>query len=153
MTELKPYLGLLSYYGKLLPNLSSTLASLHELLKSIVKWRWRKQESAIFQESKKLLSSADVLVHYDPTEEVTLACDASPYGIGAFLSHKMPDGLDRPIGFASRTLSSAKKGYAQLEKQGLSCVFGVKKFHTYLYSHPFTLITDHKPLLGILKEQ
>ena len=153
VTELKSYLGLLSYYGKFLPKLSTTLAPLYELLKSTVKWRWRKQENAVFQESKKRLSSAEVLVHYDPTKEVTLACDASPYGIGAVLSHKMPDGSDRPIGFASRTLSSAEKGYAQLEKEGLSCVFGVKKFHTYLYGRPFILITDHKPLLGLLKEQ
>ena len=113
---------------QVLPNLSSTLAPLYELLKSTVKWRWRKRENAIFQESKKLLSSADVLVHYDPTKKVTLACDASPYGIGAVLSHKMPDGSDWLIGFASCTLSSAEKGYAQLEKEGLSCVFGVKNF-------------------------
>ena len=153
VSELKSYLGLLSYYGKFLPNLSSTLAPLYELLKSTVKWRWTKQENAAFQESKKLLSSAKVLVHFDSTKEVTLACDASPYGIGAVLSHKMPDGSDRPIGFASHTLSSAEKKYSQLEKEGLSCIFGVKKFHTYLYGRLFTLITDHKPLLGLFKEQ
>ena len=153
VSELKSYLGLLSYYGKFLPNLSSTLAPLYELLKSTVKWRWGRQENAAFQESKKLLSSAEVLVHYDPTKEVTLACDASPYGIGAVLSHKMPDGSDCPIGFASCTLSSAEKKYSQLEKEGLPCVFEVKKFHTYLYGCCFTLITDHKPLLGLFKEQ
>ena len=147
VSELKLYLGLLSYYGKFLSNLSSTFAPLYELLKSTVKWRWTKQENAAFQESKKLLSSAKVLVHFDSTKEVTLACDASPYGIGAVLSHKMSDGSDHPIGFASRTLSSAEKKYSQLEKEGLSCIFGVKKFHTYLYGRSFTLITDHKPLL------
>ena len=152
VTELKSYLGLLSYYGKFLPNLSTTLALLYELLKSTVKWRWRNQENTAFQKSKKLLSLAEFLVHYNPTKEVILACDASPYGIGAVLSHKMSDGSDRPIGFTSRTLSSAEKGYSQIEKEGLSCVFGVKKFHNYLYGHSFTLITDHKPLLGLLKE-
>ena len=136
VTELKSYLGLLSYYGKFLPNLSTTLAPLYELLKSTVKWRWRDQENNAFQKSKKLLSSAEILVHYDPTKEVTLACDASPYGIGAVLSHKMSDGSDRPIGFASRTLSSAEKGYSQIEKEGLSCVFGVKNFIlTCMYAH------------------
>ena len=98
-------------------------------MKSTVKWRWRNQENTAFQKSKKLLSSAEILVHYDPTKEVILACDASPYGIGAVLSHKMSDGSDRPIGFSSCTLSSAEKGYSQIEKEGLSCVFGVKKFH------------------------
>ena len=134
-------------------DLSSTLAPLYELLKSTVKWKWGRQENAASQESKKLLSSAEVLVHYDPKKEVTLACDASPYSIGAVLSHKMPDGSDRLIGFVSRTLSSAEKKYSQLEKVGLSCVFGAKKFHTYLYGHSFTLITEHKPLLGLFKEQ
>jgi len=88
VSELKAYLGLLSYYGKFLPNLSSTLAPLYELLKSTVRWRWTRQENFAFQELKMLLSSAQVLVHFDPTKEVTLACDASPYGIGAILSHR-----------------------------------------------------------------
>jgi len=63
------------------------------------------------------------------------------------------DGTDRPIGFASRTLSSAEKNYSQLEKKGLACIFGVKKFHTYLYGSSFTLVTNHKALLGLFKEQ
>ena len=54
VTELKSYLGLLSYYGKFLLNLSTTLALLYELLKSTVKWRWRNQENTAIQKSKKL---------------------------------------------------------------------------------------------------
>ena len=111
------------------------------------------RESKAFDDSKKLLSTAQVLVHFDPTKEVILACDASPYGIGAVLSHKMPDGSERPVGFASCTLSSAECNYSQLEKEGLACVFGVKKFHTYLYGRTFVLVTDHKPLLGLFKQQ
>ena len=65
----------------------------------------------------------------------------------------MPDGTEHPVGFASQTLSNAEKNYSQLEKKGLACVFGVKKFHTYLYGRSFTLLTDHKPLLGLFKEQ
>ena len=47
-----------------------------------------------------LLVSSDVLMHFDPRLKLLLACDALPYGIGAVLSHQMPDGSEQPIVFA-----------------------------------------------------
>ena len=58
----------------------------------------------------------------------------------------MADGSDQPIAFASRSLSKAEKGYAHLDKEGLAIVFGVKKFHHYLFGRKFTICSDHKPL-------
>ena len=106
-----------------------------------------------FQASKKLLISAPVLVHFDHTHGISLACDASPYRISAVLSHQMPDGTEKPIAFASQSLSEAEKKYPQIGKEGLACVFGVKKFHTYLYGHTFSLITDHKLLITLLNKK
>ena len=43
-----------------------------------------------------------------------------------------------------------QKNYSQLEKEGLAIVFGIKKFHNYLFGQRFTLCTDHKPLQSLL---
>ena len=148
--ELKAYLGLLSYYSKFLPDLSMVLAPLYRLLRKDTSWRWTKEEMKAFQASKDLLTSSPLLVHFDPQLKLILACDASAYGVGAVLAHQMPDGSEQPIGYASRT--DAEKNYSQLEKEGLACVFGVRRFHSYLFGHPFELWTDHQPLLALLKE-
>ena len=152
VTELKSFLGMLSYYSKFLPNLSSELAPLHKLLKQSVPWKWKTEQQEAFVKAKKLLSSSQLLVHFDPKLEIRLACDASAYGIGAVLSHLMPDGSEKPVGFVSRTLTDAEKKYSQLEKEGLACVYGIKRFHSYLFGHKFVLQTDHQPLTTLFNE-
>lgn len=147
VTELRLFLGLLNYYGKFLPNLSSLLQPIHNLLRDNVKWNWTAECDAAFEKAKQLLLKSKVLV---ATRPLKLACDASPYGVGAVISHVMDNGEEQPIAFASGTLSDAEKNYAQIEKEALAIIYGVKKFHKYLYGRKFALITDHKPLLAIL---
>ncbi|XP_062404761.1 uncharacterized protein K02A2.6-like [Sardina pilchardus] len=151
VTELRAYLGMINYYGRFLPDLSTVLAPLHSLLKAGVTWGWGSQQHVAFQRSKDLLSASTLLVHYDPQRPLIITCDASPYGVGAVLSHSM-DGTERPVCFASRSLSAAEKNYSQLEREALAVIFAVKKFHQYVYGRGFTIQTDHKPLLGLLGE-
>ena len=146
VAELHSFLGLINYYGKFLPNLSATLAPLYKLLKQNTRWCWEEPQITTFQKAKDALQSSSLLVHYDSAKPLTLACDASPYGIGAVISHKFEDGSEQPIGFASRTLSPAEKNYSQLDKEALAIIFGIKKFHDYLHGHHFTIYSDHQPL-------
>ena len=65
----------------------------------------------------------------------------------------MPDGGERPIAFASQTLTATERAYSQLDKEALAIVYGVKKYHQYLYGRQFQLKTDHKPLIHIFSEK
>ena len=150
LQQLRSFLGLLNYYEKFIPNLASIVHPLNQLLQKDAKWSWTPDCAQAFTAAKQALNSSTVLAHYDPSLPITLAGDASAYGIDSVISHTLPDGSEKPIAFASQTLSPSEKNYCQLEKEALSLVFGVKKFHQYLYGRKFTLITDHKPLLAIL---
>ena len=152
VSQLKSFIGLVNYYGKFLPDLSTVLAPLYRFLQRETEWKWMDKQQKAFEEVKTLLTSDRLLVHYDPDMELILACDALPYGVGAVLSHQDPDGRERPITFASRTLAPAERNYSQLEKEGLAIVFGVKRFHAYLFGRHFVIFSDHKPLWHLFKE-
>lgn len=92
------------------------------------------------------------MVNFDDAKPLYLSCDASPYEVGAVLSYRFPDGTDRPIGYMSRSLSSADWGYSHLEKEALAIIFGLKTFHQYLFGKHCTIEIDHKTLLGLLGE-
>ena len=64
----------------------------------------------------------------------------------------MPNGTEQPIAFTSRSLSKAELKYAQLDKEGLAIIHGVKKFHQYLFGRSFIICSDHKPLQYIFSE-
>ncbi len=101
VTQLKSFMGLISYYGKFLPQLSTCLAPLFKLLTKGVDWKWSSAQETAFEKSKKLLAAADILTHFNPELPVVVACDASAYGLGAVLAHIFPDGSERPIAYAS----------------------------------------------------
>ena len=148
--ELRSFLGLVNYYGKFISHLSTLSQPLNHLLGNKVPWKWDAECQQAFDSLKSQLASSKVLVHYDPALPLKLDCDASAYGVGAVLSLVYSDGVERPIAYASRTLTKSEKGYAQLEKEALSLIYGVKKFHQSIYGRRFTLVTDHKPLMTIL---
>ena len=63
----------------------------------------------------------------------------------------MPDGLEKPIGFVSCTLSSSDHNYFQVDEEALSLIFSIKKFHKLLYEQHFTITTDLPLIFSLIK--
>ena len=114
--QLRAFLGLLNYF---VANLSTVLNPLNRLLGQNVKWKWTAECDRAFTSAKEKLVSSIVLAHYDTTLPIKVAADASAYGVGAVISHVYRDGSERPVAFASRTLTSSERIYAQIEKEAL----------------------------------
>jgi len=149
VTELQSFLGCVNYYRKFIPNMSTLCSPLNKLLQKDTKFCWDTACENAYQKLCDILSTSDVLVHYDPEKSMILAADASQAGLGCVISHDTNDG-EKPIAYASRTLSAAERNYSQIEKEALAIIFGIQKFHKYLFGRRFTLYTDHKPLTTIL---
>ncbi|CAF1493877.1 unnamed protein product [Adineta steineri] len=147
--QVEAFIGKINYYGKFIANFSHHCAPLNRLRQNNVKWNWDSSCQKSFDTLKKQLAETTMLVHFDQQLPLILATDASSYGIGAVLMHRYADGTEKPIAHASKTLNSAERNYSQIEKEALSIVYGVKKFHQYLAAKSFELVTDHRPLLSI----
>lgn len=127
--------------------LSSRLKPLYDLCQNSINFSesWSDECEHVFQTSKEWLTSDSVLTHYDPKQTIYVICDASSRGVGCVFSHSI-DNTEKPVLFASSSLSKAKKKYSNLERKALAIIFALKKFHKYLYGRRFVLVTDHQPL-------
>ncbi|GBN52888.1 Transposon Tf2-11 polyprotein [Araneus ventricosus] len=128
--ELQAFLGLLNFYHSFLKDKATIAEPLHRLLEKNAEWKWTSAHEKAFAAVRNCF--------------LQIVCYV--------LSHLVPDGREAPIAYASRTLTSTERNYSQLDKEALSIIAGVKKFHSFLYGHTFTLVTDHQPLLGLFNK-
>lgn len=151
VSDLRRLLGMVNHVGKFTQNLAETTQPLRDLLKKDTEWHWDTPQEKSFQEIKEKLSSTPVLAHYSAEKPTKVSADASSYGIGGALFQK--EGTEwKPVFYASRSLSETEKRYAQVEKETLAVTWCCEKFADYLVGmHQFTIETDHKPLLSLLK--
>ena len=107
---------------------------------------WEGAQELAFTNLKKALVNDPILKLPDLSKEFILQCDASEVGVGASLLQEH-GGTLFPVAYASKKFLARERKYSTIEKECLSLVFGVKKFEVYLYGKPFTLQTDHQPLI------
>lgn len=146
--QVRRFLGMVTYYARFIPDLSTQTTPLRNLLRKNEKFNWTSDCERAFQKLKKELCSDRILVPYDPNLPIVLTCDASPTGIASIMSHDV-NGTEKPIAYASRSLTQAEKNYSQLDREALAIVYSVAHFYNYLYGRKFLLVTDNEALSRI----
>lgn len=100
---------------------------MHTLLENEKELVWSKECHETFEKSKQWILNNNILELYDAAKPIIVASDASPYGIGACMSH-LVNGVEKSVHFTSSTLSPAETNYSQLHREVLAIAFAVKKF-------------------------
>ncbi|XP_055919521.1 uncharacterized protein K02A2.6-like [Eupeodes corollae] len=147
LKDLEAFIGKINYSNKFIDNFAQIAAPLNKLRAKDEDFVWGKEQQNSFNVFKEKISNISRLTHFQDDLPITLATDASSHGIGAVISHIYPDGSEKPIAFASKTLDASQKGYSHIAKEALSIIFGVTKFQQFLHGRQFELITDHQPLV------
>ena len=122
---------------------------MHKLTEKGRKFEWTNECQSTFEELRNQLVSSPILAHPDFSKKFILDTDASNEAIGAVLSQEI-DGKERPIAFASRTLTKPERRYFVTRKELLAVAFVVKHFKHYLYGKQFVVRTDHGSLRWLL---
>ncbi|KAJ9509840.1 hypothetical protein QJQ45_011559 [Haematococcus lacustris] len=145
---LQSFLGAANYVRKFVCNFSNIAAPLTNLCgkggQSFPWHDWPEVPLTAFNALKAAIAAVPMLRLPDHTKPFQVYCDASLQGLGAVL---MQDGY--PLAYLSRKLSPAEINYTTGEQEFLSLVTACKEWRCYLEGVPFTLFTDHQPLVAL----
>lgn len=109
-------MGMLIFFGKFIPNLSSKTVCIRELLQHTSEFRWTSKHEKEWTDLKATLTTEPVLAFFDSAKSLKISVDASKDGLGAVLLQADGDEW-RPVTYASRTMTDAERRYAQIEKE------------------------------------
>ena len=138
-----------NYLGKFIPNLATVTEPIRVLLRKDIEFQWSHEQEKVLHEIKSILTKdgGPILKFFDVQKPATINSDASPTGLGGVLLQE-----ERPVAYASRSLTDAESRYAQIEKELLAVQFSLERFHQYIYGEKITIESDHKPLEAIVKK-
>ena len=149
VSDVRRFLGMVNQLGKFVPHLAEKTKPIRDLLNTKNEFLWGPTQQDAFENLKKELTSTPVLAHYDPAKKTILSADASSYGLGAVLLQEQENGTRKPVGYASRSMTSTEQRYAQIEKEALATTWACEKFNDFILGKDILIETDHKPLVPL----
>jgi hypothetical protein len=149
VTQVRSFLGLANYFRKFLQGYSSQVAPLVALTRQGVFWNsstWTPECQSAFDGVKLALTQAPTLAMADFNEpfEMEILCDASMLGIGAVLTQR-----GRPIAYESKKLTETEKRWTTGDQELWAVIHALKTWRCYVEGIPFTVVTDHNPLIHL----
>ena len=148
---MQSFTGSVHHFGKFLHNLSQLCRSLPPLLKKNTEIDWTDEHEQHFNTIKEKIAEATKNKRFNPELETRIKCDTSRKGLGCALEQRTPDGWNT-VAFNSRFLNSTDDRYSINELELLGVVWSIEYFKYDLYSKLFTVITDHRALLFIMRK-
>ena len=145
--QVRSFLGLTNYYKRFIQGYSVLAAPMFKLLRKDTPFHWDNACQEAFQELKYRLVIQPILVYPDMAKRFYLTTDASNTGIGFILSQHDDKDREVVIAYGGRALRGAEAQYPTTQLEYLAVVEGIKTYHPYLVDKPFTVVTDHKPLI------
>ncbi|GFW16752.1 retrovirus-related Pol polyprotein from transposon gypsy [Trichonephila clavipes] len=139
--EESKFLGMSQWFAKFIKNYVDLCEPIYNLKRKLKKFIWSIEAQKAFDAVKGAITKGLVLKFPDFKKPFELFTDGSSIGVGAVLNQEQ-----RPVVFASRTLSAEERNYMVTEREYLAVVWGLNKFRTYLGSLPIKVITDHAAL-------
>lgn len=153
LTELRSFIGAVSYFRKFVKNFAGIMKPLYEATKE-EKVNWGKEHDEAFKTITEKLTSAPVLKTPKWGKEFILETDASATALGACLLQKDAKGIIHPVSFWSRILKRHEKNYHSTELEALAVVEALKNYEAYIEGSGQTIVrTDNAAICQLLKKK
>ena len=155
LTDVRSFLGLTSYYRRFIVGYSRIAHPLNRLLEAGQEFEWTNECQSAFELLKGVLTSDTVMAYPNDQDLFILDTDASNTSIGATISQMQwsdvaQEKVERPIAYASRTLTKTQRRYCVTRRELLAVVVYVWYFRHYLMGRKFIIRTDHSALRWIM---
>ena len=141
VSQVRSFHGLAGFYRRFVRDFSTIASPLNELTKKGVEFKWGNSQEDAFQELKKRLTEAPVLILPDFTKTFEVECDASGIGIGGVLMQQ-----GKPIAYFSEKLGGAQLNYSVYDKELYALVRALETWQHYLWPKEFVIHSDHEAL-------